>query len=167
MLMFTSNLHAQWKQLNVGLPGTVWGVSVNDFGVFTGTEAGICRSTDNGATWKNVNSNMTYCFAVKGSEIFAGTLDKGILVSTDGGETWIQRDSSFTHTINAFVVKDSIIFAGGRGMFKSTDDGTTWVTIENGIGGAVTGLSIDKTRLLAPTYGGLYETTDSGTAGWA
>jgi len=49
-----------------------------------------------------------------GSEIFAGTEDKGVIVSTGGGETWIQRDSGFTTTVNALVVKDSIIFAGGR-----------------------------------------------------
>ncbi|MGO9481796.1 MAG: WD40/YVTN/BNR-like repeat-containing protein [Candidatus Kryptoniota bacterium] len=153
---------AQWKQLNAGSPGMVQGVSVNKFGIFAGTEAGICKSTDNGATWKNVNSSITYCFAIEGSVIFAGTLDKGILVSSDGGETWAQRDSSFTYTINAFVVKDSIIFAGGEGMFSSTDDGATWVTIENGIGGTVTGLAIEGNKLLASTYGGVYQTTDDG-----
>jgi photosystem II stability/assembly factor-like uncharacterized protein len=161
-------LQAQWKQLPVGSPrGGLWGVAVAGSNVFAGTSGGIFKSNTNGATWKNVSNINTQCFLVKGSEIFAGTLERGAIVSTDEGNTWFQRDPGFTRWIRAFAIKDSLIFAGGAGMFKSTDDGASWITIENGMSAyqaMVTGIAIDSLNLYATSEAGLMISTDQGNS---
>ena len=156
---------AQWKQLDVGQAGCVQAVAVINGDVFAGTMAGIYRSTDNGASWTNVNSAFAYCFASKGLEIFAGTYRNGVLRSTDGGQRWIQSDTGFNRWIMALAIKDSVIFAGGAGMFRSTDDGASWTTIENGMQGgeaSVTGLAVDSMGLYASTFQGVMFSSDEG-----
>jgi photosystem II stability/assembly factor-like uncharacterized protein len=167
MLIFSiAETTAQWKQLAVGSPGSgLWAVAVAGSNVFAGTAGGIFKSTNNGATWTNVSSIYTGCFTVKGSEIFAGTEHNGVIVSTDNGETWIQRDPEFKTTVNALTIKDSIIFAGGGGMFRSTDDGASWTTIENGLGygqTTVSGLTVTDGKILASTFAGVVLSTDDG-----
>ncbi len=155
---------AQWKQLNVGGPWQVWGVAVIDSTEFAGTYAGIYRSTDGGQSWTNVDGAFGSCFVQKGSEILAGTY-YGVRRSTDDGITWMNPDSALTSNIQHMVVKDSVIYAGGGGMFRSTDDGTTWTAIENGMVYGqtnVTGLALVGTKLFASTLSGVCETTDGG-----
>ena len=165
-LLSPIDLEAQWKQLPVGSPGGgLWGVAVAGSNVFAGTAGGIFKSTNNGETWTNVSNIYTLCFAVKGSEIFAGTEVNGVIVSSDNGETWIQRDSALTTTIEALAIKDSIIFAAGGGMFRSTDDGASWTTIQNGLGygeTTVTGLAVTEGKVLASTFAGVAFSTDDG-----
>ena len=156
---------AQWKQLDVGAPGRVNVVDVIGNDVFAGTNAGIFKSTDNGQTWKNVSNAFTLCFAAKGSEILAGTMDEGVVLSTDGGNTWLSRDSAFTRMVRGIAVRDSEIYAGGDGMFKSTDDGANWITIENGMQGyqsSINGIAVDGNKVFATTVTGLMLSTDEG-----
>lgn len=157
---------AQWKQLDVGSPWQVWGVAVIGSTEFAGTGAGIYRSTDGGQTWTNVNGAFANCFIEKGSDIFAGCY-YGVLKSTDGGITWTDPDSALTSNIEHMVVKDSVIYAGGGGMFRSTDDGTTWTAIENGMGygqTTVTGLALVGTKLFASTWAGITQSTNGGNS---
>ncbi len=116
-LAVVCHLNAQWKQLDVGSPWQVWGVAVIGSTEFAGTYAGIYRSTDGGKMWTNVNGAYASCFIQKGSEIFAGCY-YGIRKSTDGGLTWTNPDSALTSNILDMVVKDSVIYAGGGGIFR-------------------------------------------------
>ncbi|MCL4538624.1 MAG: T9SS type A sorting domain-containing protein [Bacteroidetes bacterium] len=162
--LYLSNLHAQWKQLNVGQPGLIQAVACLDGKVFAGTMAGIYRSTDDGASWTNVSTVFAYCFASEGSEIYAGTYQNGVVCSTDGGLTWTQPDTGFNNWILSLAIKDSVIIAGGTGIFRSADNGHTWTPIGNGLKGSVTGLAIDGNELFATTYSGLMMSTDNGNS---
>lgn len=165
VILFAGEASAQWKQLDVGAPGKVNAVDIIGNDVFAGTNAGIFKSTDDGETWTNVNNAFTLCFATKGTEIFAGTMDEGVVVSTDGGDTWYSPDSNFTRMVRALAVKDSDIYAGGAGMFKSRNDGASWITIENGMQGYqswVAGLAVGDNKLFATTENGLMVSTDGG-----
>ena len=158
--------YAQWKQLDVGSPWQVWGVAVIDSTEFAGTGAGIYRSTNGGQSWTNVNSAYASCFVQKGSEIFAGCY-YGVRKSSDGGITWTNPDSSLTSNIEHMVVRDSVIYAAGGGMFRSTDDGATWAVIQNGLGygqTTVTGLTLVGTELFASTLSGVVRSTDGGNS---
>ncbi len=157
---------AQWKQLDVGQSGLVHAVTVVGRNLFAGAQTGIYRSYDYGTTWRHVSNSIAYSFATEGSEILAGTYRDGILRSTDGGFTWTRTDTSFDRWIMALATKDTVMFAGGAGMFRSTDDGASWKAIENGLGSytglTITGLAVDGSKLFATSSAGLFMSSDDG-----
>lgn len=54
---------------------------------------GICKSTDNGATWTTVlNAVHTYAFAGIGNSVFAGTHQYGAYQTSNNGTTWDIRN---------------------------------------------------------------------------
>ncbi len=62
----------------------------------------------------------------------------------------------------------SILYAGGYGLYRSTDDGQTWHESDSGLptGGAITGLAVapGSTTVYAGTNGkGIFISTDGGT----
>ncbi len=164
LLLFLSSveLQAQWKQLNVGIAGEINAVSVTPSSVFAGTDAGIYRSTDNGASWKTINSSFTVCIVASGSNIFAGTAS-GVILSTDNGNTW--STTSMTSSVNALALKDTNIFAVGGGIFRSTNKGVSWKAVDSGLVGnqnSVTNIAVSDNKLYACTYAGVCLSTDNG-----
>ena len=85
---------------------------------------GMFRSTDNGESWKEVNSGLanTSVFSLisHDSTLFAGTFGSGIFLSTDNGESW----TSFSSGLNAFNVYSLAI--NGNELFAGTGDSCIW-----------------------------------------
>src|SRR5579862_1942669 len=108
--------------------------------VFAGTEYGIYKSTDNGATWVLVDSGLTNthikCLAAgSGGNIFAGTRF-GLFHSSDGGMTWFQNDSimvnQYVHSLA--IGSTGTVFAGSDStILRSTDGGATWAYSDSNI----------------------------------
>ena len=78
-------------------------------------------STDNGTTWITVDSGLPTdpgisCFAVNGTNVFAGT-SHGVFLSTNNGATWATVDSGLTDT-NVYALE---VF--GTDLFAGTDSG--------------------------------------------
>ena len=159
-------LNAQWKQLEVGPPGQVWSLGKMGNYIFAGAFAGIYRTTDQGKSWTNVSPYFARCYAVKGTEIFAGTYQDGVICSRDSGKTWQITDTSLHGEINAIAIKGNYMFAGGGAvMLRSTDDGSSWTLIQNGLTygqTTVTGMVVTEGKILASTFAGVVISTDNG-----
>ena len=168
LLLSAVELQAQWQQVNIGSAGKINAIASIGANVFAGTNAGIYRSPDGGASWTNVNSSFTLCLAGNVSNIFAGT-SSGVIVSPDGGNSWAAPASGMSYYVTSLAVKDTNIFAGTyqNGVFRSTDNGASWTAVNNGLGAfqnQVTSLAVDGRLLFAGTAAGLCLSTDDGNS---
>ncbi len=112
---------AGWTNLNNGLPvHYVHAVLLNPFepGVlFAGTEAGLCQSLDNGASWRRfgLNGRTAQCLLFHGNDLFAGTRN-GVFLATNNSNYWIDvNDGIENFEINALAIKGDTLFAGTQG----------------------------------------------------
>jgi hypothetical protein len=140
-----------WTAVNSGLPANP---SVSDLAVDpsssttiyvaavdsnTGTDGGVFKSTNGGATWTSINNGLglptgTYVKALainplNTSIVYAGT-NIGIFKSSDGGATWGMRIGLISTTVYSIAIdptNSGIIYTGADvGVFKSTNGGGSW-----------------------------------------
>ena len=102
--------------------------------VIVGTENGVFRSDDYGATWSEKQMDFEiYSIALgEWNRIYLGT-DDGLFRSSDYGLTWEQRTTS--HALYKVLIADDIIYQIGYGVpsriSKSLDHTGTWIPIPN------------------------------------
>ncbi len=167
ILLATIKVGAQWRRVNLGPTGwEVHAVTAVGSYVFSGTIAGINRSTDYGADWASVTSSITNCFVSIDSTIFAGTA-AGVIVSSDMGATWTMLDSSMSYYITSLAVEDTIIFAGTlqNGIFRSENYGASWTAVDSGLGdfqNLVEAIGVKGDTIFACTSSGLIFSTNNG-----
>jgi len=134
-----------WIPVNNGLDSSfiesmqaLGGFTVNAIAYFgntllAGTLAGIFRSTDEGASWIDVNNNWTRqnisSFTKSDSTIFAGGSDLRLFRSTDDGITWLYRNTGFS--LGPISSGNGKLFAAAmyEGAYSSTDNGKSWTKI--------------------------------------
>ena len=143
----------------------------DDSEVYAGTwNAGIFRSTNNGAFWSETNHPLSFqisALAIYGKKIFAGTYS-GISVSVDNGASWKEADSGLTSVEVRCIVPDGpLLFVGtwGGGVYVSADSGTTWKQTNIFANNPkIYSLAADGSIILAGTgyNGGVYRSLDSG-----
>lgn len=145
-------------------------------GVFAGAQwAGAFLSPDNGASWSAVDTGLpnasVYSFAIKDTNIFAGT-NEGVFLSTNNGSNWSILDTNGlprNAIIYSVVFSGSTLFAStyGSGVFLSNDNGLRWFRANNGLPSpgntyvvafAVSGSSV----FAASQSNGVYLSTDNG-----
>ena len=140
--------------------------------VFAGTGGiGVLRSIDNGMTWAQVDSGLTYlavnCLLSEGSNIFAGTYGDGIFLSTNNGDSWKPASTGLSNQIVwGLASNGSYIIAGtyGGGAFLSSDEGTTWNTVNSGLANQyLYSVAASGSNFIAGTDGGgTFLSTDNG-----
>ncbi len=137
-----NSLHAQWSQTSGPLQASVNELLYSGTTLFAGTNRGVYRSSDDGASWTQVNNGfagdtMIVALAISGTTLFAGDWVNGVFRSTDNGANWTQVNSGMSDTyISDLLVVGSTLFAGtgdGGKMFRSQNDGTNWEQITNGL----------------------------------
>jgi photosystem II stability/assembly factor-like uncharacterized protein len=164
-----------WKELSV------YGGDVNDLAVhpngdlFAATYSGVYRSTDNGQTWEEVNTQLPTSTATSLAINSSGTLfvgmKEGVFKSTDNGASWVKTSlnvpsSSFTDAL--IVTADDVLFAGNSSapgnLFRSTDNANSWTDVSVPPSTAVWQLfSPAPKHILAGTlFSGVYLSTDNG-----
>lgn len=133
-----------WTDANTGLPQTAGQIKVQSVGhnattLFCGTESGVYRSTDNGASWSSTNGTLTAGPTVYVNKIY-----------TYGGVT--------------FVVFSGQVSQSAGGVFRTVDNGTTWLQAFNGLSANMTIYNIDEVggTLYASTSTSLMKSTDLG-----
>ncbi len=139
---------SSWIPVNNGLDSafiesiqTFGGLTVSSIASFgntllAGTLAGIYRSTDEGASWTDVNNDWTrqqvWSFTNSDSAVFAGGSVFLVFSSTDDGITWNSGDRSFSSgSVMALTSGNGKLFAAVMegGAYRSTDNGTSWTKI--------------------------------------
>jgi hypothetical protein len=108
---------------------------------------------------------FVFCFAVSGTNLFAGTLNGGVFKSTDNGVNWSAVNSGLSNpNVNALAVLGTNLFAGtyGGGVFLSTNNGANW-TSAGLLNQYVQSFAVSGTNLFAGTNnGGVFLTTNNG-----
>jgi photosystem II stability/assembly factor-like uncharacterized protein len=151
--------------------------------LYTGTAAGIFKSTDGGAAWVAASTGLgslsVHALAVdqrSPASIFAGTPGGAVFKSTDSGRTWNGAITGLLNAPDIYVLAISpadptTVYAGTNhhGVYKSTDAGATWTAAATGLPtlpGDVNALVIDPanpTTLYAGMYQGkVFKSTDAG-----
>jgi photosystem II stability/assembly factor-like uncharacterized protein len=106
------------------------------------------------------------CFAVSGTDLFAGTLKEGVFLSTDNGTSWKAVNSGLPRgvVIKDLAVSGTDLFAGAsQGMFHSTNGGQNWREASTGLtGSGVLCLVVSGTSLFAGTYAGVFQSANNG-----
>jgi photosystem II stability/assembly factor-like uncharacterized protein len=140
--------------------------------IFTGTwGAGIYRSSDNGATWTQMNKGINYTTITSvissGTYAYAGTLGNGIFRSSDNGVSWQQSNKGLEYFFinNLYCDGSNIYAATNLGLYKSADNGNNWSRISNNLIYYITG---NGSKLFIATTingwnAGVYVSTDNGT----
>lgn len=145
--------------------------------LLAGTEAGLFRSLNAGASWSRVISDalrgpVLSIYASPGSapRIAARTIG-GLSLSADAGSTWrpaLLPDSSYYLYDLALPANPDgpILAATSRGVLQSIDDGNHWTLITDGVPAA----TVDSVRFhpqrkleaFLVQYGRIYHSSDGG-----
>jgi len=116
------------------------------------------------------NGTFVECFAVNGTNLFAGTQDGGVFLSTNNGTSW-----TWVGVLNgatALTISGTNIFAGtygiaglsGDGVFLSTDTGKSWTAVNNGLTESdVTAFATIGTNIFLGSKEGVFLSTNSGS----
>jgi hypothetical protein len=204
---------AQWVQINgdIGLYySDILSLALVGTNLFAGTsERGVFLSTNNGSSWTAVSeglprwafsgrgagqydtTNYYYysiqCLAVSGTNLFAGTSERGVFLSTNNGSSWtavseglprLAYDTTNYSSIQCLAVSGTNLFAGtsGGGVFLSTNNGTNWTAVNSGLidteitsdpaaRSVVNVLTVSGTNLFAGTDGGgVFLSTNNGSS---
>jgi photosystem II stability/assembly factor-like uncharacterized protein len=172
-----------WQPANEGLSNSAVVYSIvaaSASMLYVGSNSGVFRSDDEGASWHLQSPELHPALVVDFSEpstVFAhGSFDArtpdGVSRSVDSGTTWVPVNDGLNalgiSAIAADASEPSIVFAGTPlGIFKSLDLGKTWAegVIATGILYDVSDFAFDpfdSQTLYAAGYGGLFESTDGG-----
>jgi hypothetical protein len=153
-------------------------VATTSFNWPNGDMGGVRRSTDDGATWQNLNDVFiarTIIDAPDGNlyaSIWPFPSPEGLYHSTDNGDNWgtplvtvPTGDNIFSIAVNT-LTNPSTIFAGTRnGPLRSTDNGVNWAPAINGIpaNSWVRDIEVDSGGLVvAATTNGMFSSTNNG-----
>ncbi len=159
---------AQWKQTSWPNMTTVRSMTVEGNNIYVGGQmsGGISLSTDEGVTWKYMNSGLPteqlYISALThvGPTLFVSATG-GIFRSVDSAKHWIKID---TLQPLGFAVAGSIIYgACSIGLFSSVTNGDSWQPITTGF--TLRNVYAVGSKLFALTTAGLFFSDDNG-ANW-
>ncbi|NUT16671.1 MAG: glycosyl hydrolase [Cupriavidus sp.] len=141
LMLHTSDGGKTWRRLELPAPPGAKGADANLYAVFSGgpgtlivaAERGrILRSTDEGATWRYVETGYQGSFWA-GTRLASGTLLAGglkgtIYRSADGGASWAPVASPAKSSVTAFREGGGKIYATALDgvLLTSTDDGKSF-----------------------------------------
>jgi len=159
------------------LPGGINTFVIKGNNIILGTFYGVYLSTINDSNWTTGNTGLVgyplyiNSLFVKDSNIYLGSY--GIYMSTNNGSNWIGLDTALLKysDIDAFVVKDSIIFAGVSnegGVYLSTNNGISWTNSSAGLNAnssSITSLAIFGNYIIAGTLNnGVFLSPNNGSS---
>ncbi|MBU2636676.1 MAG: regulator, partial [Bacteroidetes bacterium] len=116
------------------------------------------------AQWIQTNGpygSYVNCFAVSGTNLFAGTYGGGVFLSTNNGTSWTGASTGLTNTyVYALAISGTNLFAGTDrgGVFLSTNNGINWTEVNNGLppNTSVLAFAVSGANLFAGTWGGVF-----------
>lgn len=168
-VFLSTNLGNGWIESSSGLPRplqSAYALAGNSTHVFVAYNAGVYMSSDSGSSWILIRPGPATSVAVIGNVLLAANNFGRTFRSTNLGASWDTVGSPLAeHHITCFGVFNSILFAGGDGIFRSTDLGFTWSQATTGMTStAIHGFYAYEATFFAATYDGVFRTRDSGDA---
>ena len=173
-----------WNKVADGVDGPVdfhaMAISrVNPNLVYGWYQGSLQRSTDRGATWEIVNSDLQTFYLAADSQdenvVYAATANgQGVLVSRDKGAIWTplspQLQGGFVSSVAVHPQDSKILLTFSEklgGLGKSIDSGKTWKRVSEGFNSEIVLYiafsTIDPSIVYALTEGNaLYKSTDAG-----
>jgi photosystem II stability/assembly factor-like uncharacterized protein len=142
-------------------------ISVNSLGyIIAGSNSGIFRSTDEGATWQAATTYLASVYSLTSAEndiLFAGAIF-GVFKSIDNGDTWTQVGMFDYHVVSDIVIDNSgdiyaNVFYRGYGVYLSQDQGVTWEQINAGLTEQLTttvAIDADRNIYVGTFEGGIF-----------
>lgn len=131
-------------------------------GWLAGTDEGLQRSTDGGASWTLVGgglpSSRVLALAVHQGWLFASVAMGGVYRSEDGGVSWQRLSGGLGSTLVMALAADAeALYAGtvNAGVYRSADGGASWNAINDGLLNLrIASLAVDlQGRVFAGTEG--------------
>ena len=184
-----------WAITSAGLPSTESPLAIasdpsDPLTAYLGTDAGVFKTIDGGATWKSSNAGLDACPSSSGagpcpvdafaidpddpSIVYAATFF-GLFRTSDAGAHWTSRwrvaeldtaQAIASVAFGSFEGKRAIYAALFRGgVFRSTDEGASWTDIRAGLPESVSELAVARGKtgtVFAATFGGLKRSGDGG-----
>ena len=108
--------------------------------------------------WVQTNGpigGVVTCFAVSGTNLFAGT-EGGVFLSTNNGASWAAVNTGLANTpVTSLAVSGTNLFAGTYGgVFLSTNNGASWTAVNTGLVNTnIQALAVSGANLFAGTAG--------------
>jgi hypothetical protein len=161
-----------WTTVNAGLTyaspsmsdvTTIQVLFAHGTDLFAGTNGygDLYLSTNNGTNWTSVNAGLegsnVYALASSGTDLFAGTMNRGVCLSTDNGTIWTAVDTGL-RLVTSLAVVGKCLFAGTyTGVFLSTNNGTNWTDVSTGLTNtSIQTLIVFDSYLFAGGNGGMW-----------
>ena len=160
----TQSSHAQGGGPPGGYISTVVIDPLNHATLYAGTERGVFKSTDEGASWSGSSSSLTntsvWALAINPispAMLFAVTSSGGVFKSDNGAASWsLSKNGLADNDVFAVAIhptNPNILYVGtsGAGVYKSADGGAVWTRSVGGLtNGQVWTLVIDPANPSTP-----------------
>lgn len=168
-LLFHTNQHAQWKNLNPISSVDITSITKLGNEVFLGTSGkGVYHSINNGDLWSASNSGLTDFYVTTlitaGSNLLAGTKYNGVFKFT--GTNWTVVNICTEASVYSLGFCGTNIYAGvNNAVYQSADYGTTWKKVKGfGFDTTVTSIAFYCCTVFAGTNANaVFTSTDNGT----
>ena len=155
-------------------------VQADKFILLAGTDAGLFRSLNAGASWTLVKDAafegrpvLSIYLPSQGASRIAARTTPGLLLSGDLGRSWhpapLPDSSYYLYDLALPANADGpILAATSRGILQSTDDGSHWLPVNDGVPAA----TVDSVRFhpvrtreaFLVQYGKIYQSLDGGSS---
>jgi len=123
------------------------------------------------AQWVQIYGPIGYnfrCFAINGSNIFAGNYNQGVFLSTDNGDTWTPINNGLSTDVMSLTLNGGYLFAGtnNNGIYRTDNSGISWTQLNTGESTFNALLGSDAYLFAGENGQGVFVSTNNGTS-WA
>jgi len=159
----SSDLGKNWNCIGLNnIP--IFSINYNPSYLFVGTDRGVFRTSNEGASWNQVNNGIPYTrvnsLAVIDTVLFAGT-NVGTFKTVNNGNNWTSNGLSDTAVTSILNIGNSLFAGTAFGIFKNVPPDTTWIRI-GFVDTVVYFLESKNNILFAQINSGLFSSTNNG-----